>query len=114
MESKRLLQTARSRKCRDHLDLWKLLRRNRKLQPLEFTEYTPIGHFTVEFCSINYRIIVETETFSDLIEEDHSVRDMYLRKEGYTILRYRSLLIRDFPSIIVEDIYDQSRELRLR
>jgi very-short-patch-repair endonuclease len=92
--------------------LWKILSRNRHLRRFEFSEYVSIDGWTVEFCSIKARIIVESEAFSDLIEQSSAERDGCLKRKGFVILRYEKELVREFPGIIIEDVCHQAMNRR--
>jgi len=108
MHERKTSNTNAASKCRNHLDLWKTLNRHRTLRNLGFAEYVSIGPYTVEFCSHSYRIVIESDSFSDIFETDMKGRDQYIRKAGYVLLRYSSLLIGGFPEIIVEDVANQA------
>jgi very-short-patch-repair endonuclease len=70
--------------------LWARLR-NRQLEGVKFRRQQPIGHYVVDFASFENRIVVEIDggqhNECEMKEKDEA-RTLWLRKEGYRVLRF--------------------------
>jgi very-short-patch-repair endonuclease len=83
--------------------LWKALRR----PDLGFRRQLPIGRFIVDFVHLRARLVVEFDGgWHDLPEAElhDAVRDDWLRKEGYRVVRFRNQQALDDPCGVVEAI----------
>lgn len=68
---------------------WQWLR-NRQCHGVKFRREVSIGPYTADFCCIELKLIIEIDGEQHLTEEgrEHDrIRDAYLRKLGYEILR---------------------------
>lgn len=66
--------------------LWSALR-NRALGP-KFRRQAPIGPFIVDFAAIGERLVIEVDG-GQHAESPHDLsRDIYLRSEGFQVLRF--------------------------
>ena len=69
--------------------VWQWLR-NRQCHQQKFRREVPIGPYTADFCCVELKLIVEIDGEPHLTEkgcEHDRVRDEYMRKQGYSILR---------------------------
>ncbi|MEO8333309.1 MAG: endonuclease domain-containing protein [Gallionella sp.] len=68
--------------------LWQRLR-NRGLNDYKFRRQVPIGSYIADFVCMELRLIVEVDggQHADQIAYDQK-RELFLRKEGYEIVRY--------------------------
>ena len=66
--------------------LWNRLRR-KQLEGARFRQQTPIGRYIVDFFCPEALLIVEVDGSQHLGERDH-MRDEWLTKEGYRVLRF--------------------------
>jgi len=66
--------------------LWKLLR-NRRLDGLKFRRQVPIGPYVADFVCLRHRLVVEADgPFHD--QQLDAVRDAYLARQGFRVLRF--------------------------
>lgn len=68
----------------------------------------PIGRLTVDFLWRTHRLVVETDGYryhrgATAFESDHA-RDLYLRRQGYTVHRYTGAQLRDHPAEVVAEL----------
>lgn len=71
--------------------LWELLR-NKNFEGLCFRRQHPIDNYIVDFCCNEKRLIIEIDGPLHDIEENKlndEVRQSYLEKKGYKVLRFR-------------------------
>jgi very-short-patch-repair endonuclease len=85
-----LARELRQRQTEAEKTLWARLR-NRQLEGVKFRRQQPIGHYIVDFASLENRIIVEIDggqhNEREMREKDEE-RTAWLRREGYHILRF--------------------------
>jgi len=68
--------------------LWYHLRAHR-FMGLKFKRQKPIGHYIVDFVCLEHRLIIEIDGGQHAEQTDYDqVRDDWLRREGYTVLRF--------------------------
>jgi very-short-patch-repair endonuclease len=85
-------QRARARAMRGtptdaELRLWRLLR-DRRLSSLKFRRQVPVGPYIVDFLCVGSRLIVEVDGSQHAESHRDEVRDAYLAREGWTVLRF--------------------------
>jgi very-short-patch-repair endonuclease len=83
--------------------VWQWIR-NRQIEGVKFRREFPIPPYTVDFCSVEERLIIEVDGQAHFSEEgerhDHA-RDQYLESLGYRILRIPGYdVIRDGGKVI--------------
>jgi very-short-patch-repair endonuclease len=67
--------------------LWYALR-DRRMQTLKFRRQAPVGPYIVDFLCASHRLIVEADGSQHAESERDAIRDAWLRRQGYTILRF--------------------------
>jgi very-short-patch-repair endonuclease len=83
--------------------LWKALRR----PDLGFRRQVPIGRYIVDFVHLRARLIIELDGgWHDFPEAQlhDALRDEWLTKQGYRVLRFRNQQALDDPFLVVEAI----------
>ena len=83
--------------------LWYLLR-SRRLVAMKFRRQTPVGPYIVDFVCLRRKVIVEADGSQHIESERDSVRDQWLAKEGFTILRYSNRDILKNPDAMLADL----------
>ncbi len=71
--------------------VWQWIR-NRQICRLKFRREFPIPPYTVDFCCVDSMLIIEVDGKAHLTEqgrESDDVRDRFLRKQGFKVLRIR-------------------------
>ena len=82
--------------------LWKLLR-NRRLDDLKFRRQVPIGPYIVDFVCFAARLVVEADgPLHDPVSD--ACRDAWLRREGFTLLRFPNSQVSQEPEIVLAGI----------
>jgi very-short-patch-repair endonuclease len=80
----------RQRQTDPEKTLWAKLR-NRQLEGVKFRRQQPIGHYVVDFASLENRIIVEVDggqhNEPEMKGKDEE-RTAWLKREGYRVLRF--------------------------
>jgi very-short-patch-repair endonuclease len=66
--------------------MWRLLR-DRRLLDLKFRRQTPVGPYIVDFACASARLIVELDGGQHAESEGDRIRDSYLHKLGWNVLR---------------------------
>ena len=67
--------------------LWRNLR-DRQVEGCRFRRQVPIGRYIVDFACLERRLIVEVDGGQHEVNQaDDAVRDAWLKKEGYRVLR---------------------------
>ena len=67
--------------------LWYALR-DRRMQTLKFRRQAPVGPYIVDFLCIAHRLVVEADGSQHAESPRDAVRDGWLAREGYRILRF--------------------------
>jgi len=68
--------------------LWRYLRAKR-LEGYKFRRQEPIGNYIVDFVCFEKRIVIEVDGSQHQIETDKdTIRDEWLRKQGFKVLRF--------------------------
>lgn len=68
--------------------LWRYLR-NRQMEGFKFRRQQPIGKYIVDFVNFERKIVIEADGGQHSIyEEKDRIRDDWLKKEGYKVLRF--------------------------
>jgi very-short-patch-repair endonuclease len=82
--------------------LWRLLR-DRRLAGLKFRRQVPIGPYVADFVCFRHRLIVEADgPFHDA--EVDARRDIWLRQQGFRVLRFSNREIALFPDTVLDRI----------
>ena len=67
--------------------LWYALR-DRRMQTLKFRRQAAVGPYIVDFLWVAHRLVVETDGSQHAESQRAAIRDEWLAREGYTILRF--------------------------
>jgi very-short-patch-repair endonuclease len=68
--------------------LWKYLRL-KQMEGLKFRRQQPIDNYIVDFICLEKRIIIEVDGGQHATQkDDDTVRDKYLRQQGFHVLRF--------------------------
>jgi very-short-patch-repair endonuclease len=67
--------------------LWYALR-DRRMQTLKFRRQAPIGPYIVDFLCVAHRLVVEADGSQHAESKRDAVRDVWLAREGYAVLRF--------------------------
>ena len=67
--------------------LWRLLR-DRRLSGVKFRRQVPVGPYIVDFLCVASKLIVEADGSQHAESPRDEIRDAYLRREGWTVLRF--------------------------
>lgn len=83
-----LAKNLRSNQTEAERKLWYYLRAHR-FMGLKFKRQKPIGRFIVDFVCVEHRLIIEVDggQHADQTKKDQH-RDTWLRRQGYTVLRF--------------------------
>jgi len=79
--------------------LWSVLR-GRRLGGLKFRRQEPIGHYIVDFCCREHKLVVELDGMShdDKAEYDRC-RQQWLEQEGYRVIRLANADVNDLDAV---------------
>jgi very-short-patch-repair endonuclease len=86
--------------------LWRALRGSR-IDGLKFRRQVPVGPYIADFLCFEHRLIVEldgTPHDSDERKNRDSVRDDWLRRQGYNVLRFPNDLVIGGGDIVIDKI----------
>ena len=95
-------------------DVWQMVRAGRMLGEKFRREY-PLGPYTLDFVSVDLKLNIEIDGKDHLTEEgkEHDLlRDAYLQRLGYTILRINGFRVTQDPHGVRNEI--EAIVLRLR
>ena len=67
--------------------LWCALR-DRRLQTVKFRRQAPIGFYIADFLCVHHRLVVEVDGSQHGQSSRDAVRDAWLQREGYRVLRF--------------------------
>jgi very-short-patch-repair endonuclease len=87
ISSKRRARAMRAEPTDAERRLWYALR-DRRMQALKFRRQAPIGPYIVDFLCVAHRLIVEADGSQHAESQRDAVRDAWLARQGYTVLRF--------------------------
>ena len=80
--------------------LWALLR-SRRVQSVKFRRQAPVGPYIVDFLSPEHRLVVECDGSQHAGSRQGAVRDAWLERQGYQILRFwNAAVLRERASVL--------------
>jgi len=88
--------------------LWAILR-NRKFENLKFRRQHPIKHYIVDFCCLEYQIIIELdgEYHNNANQQEYDEnRSVLLNGLGYKVFRFENSIVFNHPEQIFQTIQD--------
>ena len=88
--------------------LWSRLR-GKQLE-YYFRRQTPIGKYIVDFVCLKEKLIVEidgSQHYTPTGKEHDRIRDQFLQRQGFRILRFNSVEVLDNTDGIIEVIYQK-------
>lgn len=88
--------------------LWGKLR-NRKLHGVKFSRQKPLGIYIVDFVSIEKKLIIELDGEqhnSDLGKRKDVIRTVWLKNQGYNVLRFWNNEVLKELDVVLEMIYN--------
>lgn len=97
-----------SRKLRQNLTeaeklLWSKIRK-KQIENLQFYRQRPIGNYVVDFYCFNVKLIIEVDGgqhYEVAIEKKDKIRDAYLKRLGFKIIRFSNLdVLRNIDGVI--------------
>ena len=83
--------------------LWFLLR-DRRLAGAKFRRQAPVGPFIADFVCLSRKLIVEADGGQHYENPIDAVRDEWLRREGYVVVRYSNIDILKNPEGVLTDL----------
>jgi very-short-patch-repair endonuclease len=89
--------------------LWSRIRR-KQLKGYQFYRQKTVGNYIVDFYCPSARIVVEvdgSQHFEELGRKKDKIRDTYLTKLGFEVLRFPNWEVIENIDEVVEDIYRQ-------
>jgi very-short-patch-repair endonuclease len=87
--------------------LWKLLR-DRRLEGLKFRRQVPLGPYIVDFVCYARRLIVEADGPTHEDSPTDPVRDDWLRRQGFQVLRFTNRRITLYPYLVLDEIRERA------
>ncbi|QEL57804.1 endonuclease domain-containing protein [Chromobacterium paludis] len=84
--------------------LWKYLRAHR-LNGEKFRRQQPIGPYIVDFVHFGARLIIEADGGQHNESPKDAMRDVWLQKQGFTIMRFWNHDILQNPGAVFETIW---------
>ncbi|MBL8854721.1 MAG: DUF559 domain-containing protein [Planctomycetaceae bacterium] len=94
-------------------NMWQQLR-NRRCEGKKFRREYPIPPYTVDFCCVELKLIVEVDGkdhLTPLGESRDQRRDKYLKENGYRVLRIPGYQVMKNPAKVMEIIRSLVQEL---
>jgi len=67
--------------------LWRHLR-GRQIEGFKFRRQQPVGKYVVDFVNLENKVIVELDGGQHELHPGDTIRDAWLRAEGYKVLRF--------------------------
>ena len=84
--------------------MWKLLR-DRRMGGLKFRRQMPIAQYIADFCCPAAKLIVELDGGVHVVRaESDAVRDAWLTKAGFTVLRFSNEELLRTPDQVLEKV----------
>jgi very-short-patch-repair endonuclease len=106
IETTRRARALRSNATREERKMWELLSRYRP----KFTRQLPIGPYVADFACREARLVIEIDGGQHAESERDKVRDEWLRREGWTVVRVWNSDVRDNPDGAAEAILARAAE----
>ncbi len=104
----KLARCLRKRQTPTEAKMWACLR-NRKLLNIKFRRQYPIGPYIVDFCAIQHKLVIEVDGGGHLSDEqkvNDRIRDYYLEKRGYIVMRFWANDVNNNLEGVVQMIYE--------
>jgi very-short-patch-repair endonuclease len=86
--------------------LWFLLR-DRRLNGAKFRRQAPVGRYIADFVCLRRKVIVEADGGQHYGSSNDLIRDQWLAKEGYVVVRYSNIDILKNPEGVLTDLLSQ-------
>jgi very-short-patch-repair endonuclease len=83
--------------------LWFLLR-ERRLAGAKFRRQAPVGPYIADFVCLRRKVIVEADGGQHIDSSKDAVRDRWLAREGYRVVRYSNIDILKNPEGVLTDL----------
>jgi len=83
--------------------LWFLLR-DRRLDGAKFRRQAPVGPYIADFVCLRRKVIVEADGGQHVDSAKDAVRDQWLAREGYRVVRYSNVDILKNPAGVLTDL----------
>jgi len=83
--------------------LWFLLR-DRRLNGAKFRRQAPVGPYIADFVCLRRKVIVEADGGQHYENPKDAVRDQWLEREGYKVVRYSNIDILKNPEGVLTDL----------
>jgi very-short-patch-repair endonuclease len=83
--------------------LWFLLR-DRRLAGAKFRRQAPVGPYIADFVCLRRKVIVEADGGQHIDSSKDAVRDRWLAREGYRVVRYSNIDILKNPEGVLTDL----------
>ncbi len=84
--------------------MWRLLR-DRKLAGWKFRRQVPFQRYILDFVCFESKVIVEVDGSQHFLSHRDGERDLFLKQEGFRILRYWNNDVLQRPSSVLDDIF---------
>lgn len=108
---KGLSRALRRRQTKAETTMWSALR-GRRLENLKFRRQVPIGPYIVDFCSPGCKLVVEIDGDThDETEAEDDVRSLWLRKQGYRVVRFTNDEVEGGVEGLLQEIVDAASGL---
>lgn len=88
--------------------LWSLLRNNRI--GVHFRRQVPFGPYILDFLAVKAKLVVGLDGGQHFIRKNQNYdvsRDAYIRKQGFTVLRFSDREFLTNPQGVMQTIYDE-------
>jgi very-short-patch-repair endonuclease len=89
--------------------LWFLLR-DRRLDGAKFRRQAPVGRYIADFVCLRRKLIIEADGGHHVDNERDVVRDRWLEREGYVVVRYSNIDILKNPEGVLTDLLSHLSE----
>lgn len=88
--------------------LWQRLRR-KQIRNLRFRRQVPLGPYIADFACVEKKLIIEIDGSQHANSSHDAIRDAYLRKRGYRVLRLWSNDVLLCMDSVVQSIYEVTK-----
>ena len=88
--------------------LWQVLR-NRNLCGLKFRRQVPFGHYIVDFCCPEIKLVIEVDGGGHLDQQDYDLqRTIWITEQGFQVLRFTNEEIDHNINAVIETIKEMA------